>query len=102
MSAFPEDFAGELVDAIETDEGSEPSEQTDAETFPTSGGQRVQDFTATTVAHKREAMQNVGVAARDTEFQPGTSDMSAIADPADPPTIRPATMELTRTLEYQG
>jgi hypothetical protein len=52
-----------------------------------------------TVAHNSEAMQKVGVAAKDTVFQPGTRDMRAIAKPADAPTTSPPTIELISTLE---
>ena len=65
-------------------------------------GQRDQVFTAITVAHNREAMQKVGVAASDTASHPGRSDMTAIPRPADAPTVRPAKIELTKRFVYQG
>ena len=65
-------------------------------------GQRDQVFTAITVAHNSEAMQKVGMAARDTASHPGRSDMAAIPRKADPPTVRPAKIELAKTFVYHG
>lgn len=64
--------------------------------------QRDQVFTAITVAHNSEAMQKVGMAARDTASHPGRSDMAAIPRKADPPTVRPAKIELANTFVYHG
>ena len=66
------------------------------------GDQRDQDLTAITVAHKREAMQKVGVVARETAPHPGMSDIIATARAAEPPTITPAAIALSRRLECQG